>query len=145
MQTPPANVFLVTGAAFSALAALLHFACIFIGAPAFRALGAGEKLARLAERGHWYPGLVAFGIGAALSVCAAYALSAAGLLPRLPLMRTVLTLFAGVLLLRAFAFPLLRPLFPDNSTTFWWVSSAACLVVGLVHAVGLRQVWAGNG
>ena len=136
-----ANLFLIAGAALSAIAALLHFACIFLGAPAFRTLGAGEKLARMAERGHWYPALVAFGIGVALSVCAAYALSAAGLLPRFPLLRTVLSLFAATLLLRAIAFPLLRPVFPENSTTFWLVSSAACLSMGLVHAVWLSQVW----
>ena len=137
----PANVLLVIGAALSTVAALLHFACIFIGAPAFRALGAGEKLARMAERGHWYPGVVAFVIGAALVVCAAYALSAAGLLPHLPFLRTVLSLFSAALLLRALAFPLLRPAFPENSMKFWLVSSAACLGMGLVHAVGLSQVW----
>lgn len=95
----------------------------------------------MAERGHWYPGLVAFVIGAALSVCAAYGLSAAGVIPRLPLLRTVLALFVTVLLLRAVAFPLLKPVFPENSMAFWLVSSAACLVLGVIHAVGLSQVW----
>lgn len=137
----PLNALLVTGAALSIVAALLHFACVFIGAPAFRMLGAGEKLARMAERGSWYPGFVAFAIGMALCVCAAYALSGAGLLPRFPLLRTVLVLFTAALLVRAFAFPLLRPVFPENSTTFWLVSSAACLGTGIVHAIGLSQVW----
>jgi hypothetical protein len=136
-----ANWFLVVGAALSALAALAHFACVFVGAPAFRLLGAGEQMARMAEQGHWYPDAFAFGVGAALCLCAAYALSAAGVLPRLPLVRTVLTLFTAVLLLRAVLFPFLQPLFPGNTMTFWLVSSAACLVFGLVHAVGLWQVW----
>lgn len=135
------NTWLVIGAVFSVVAALLHFVCIVVGAPAFRLLGAGEQLARMAERGHWYPGLVAFAIGAALAVCAVYALSGAGVLPRLPLLRTVLVLFSAALILRAVAFPLLRPMFPENSETFWWLSSALCLAMGLVHAVGLGQVW----
>lgn len=136
------NVLLVIGGAFSASAALSHFACIFVGAPAFRALGAGEKISRLAERGHWYPRLVALAIGAVLSACAVYALSAAGLLPRFPLLRTVLSIYAAGLFLRAVAFPILKPVFPENSTTFWWVSSAACLCVASVHVAGLSQIWA---
>jgi hypothetical protein len=136
------NPFLVAGAVLTGMAALMHFACIVIGAPAFRFLGAGEQLASMAERGHWYPDLAAFVIGTALSLCSAYALSAARLLPRFPLARTVLCLATGVFLLRAIAFPLLKPAFPDNSNTFWLVTSGICLAIGVVHLVGLRQVWA---
>jgi hypothetical protein len=140
MQRQP-NPFLVTGAVLTGVAALLHFACIFIGAPAFRFLGAGEALASMAERGHWYPNLAAFVIGTALSLCSVYALSAARLLPRLPLARMLLCLATGVFLLRAIAFPWLKPAFPDNSDTFWLVTSGICLTIGLLHLVGLRQVW----
>ena len=136
-----ANLFLVAGAAMSAIVAVLHFACIISGGPAFRLLGAGERLARMAERGHWYPGVLAFGIGAAFSLCAAYALSAAGVLPPLPMRRPVLSVFTTVLLLRALAFPLLEPVFPWNSTTFWLVTSSVCLLMGVLHAIGLKQVW----
>lgn len=125
----------------SALVAVLHFACIVIGAPAFRLLGAGDRLAVMAERGHWYPSALALGIGAAFSVCAAYALSAAGVLPPLPMRRTVLGLFTGVLFFRALAFPLLRSVFPWNSTAFWLVTSSICLLMGMLHLVGLKQVW----
>lgn len=140
MQSRP-NPFLITGALLTGIAALMHFACIFIGAPAFRLLGAGEQLANMAERGHWYPSLAAFVIGTALSLCSAYALSAARLLPQLPLVRTFLSIATGVFLLRAIAFPLLKPAFPNNSNTFWLVTSVICLAIGLVHLVGLKQVW----
>lgn len=136
------NPFLVTGALLTGSAALMHFACIFIGAPGFRLLGAGEPLANMAEQGHWYPGLVAFVIGAALSLCSAYALSAARLLPRLPFVRTFLCLATGTFLLRAIAFPLLKPAFPGNSNVFWLVTSGICLAIGLIHLVGLKQAWA---
>jgi hypothetical protein len=39
-------------------------------------------------------------------------------------------------------FPLLKPAFPDNGNTFWWVTSGICLAIGLTHLVGLTQVWA---
>ena len=137
----PYNAFLVLGALLSALAAMLHFACIIWGAPLFRFLGAGEPIAQLAETSHWYANFVAFAIGTILAVWAAYALSAAGLIVQLPFMRLVLSAITGIYLLRALAFPLLKPFFPKNSNTFWLVTSGICLIIGLLHLAGLRQVW----
>lgn len=70
-----------------------------------------------------------------------YALSGAGVIFPLPYLRPALVGITGVYLLRALAFPLLKPAFPDNSTAFWLVTSAVCLVIGLTHLVGLIQVW----
>jgi hypothetical protein len=95
----------------------------------------------MAEKGHWYANFIAFAIGALLAVWAVYALSGAGLLMRLPFVRLVLSVITGIYLLRAVAFPLLKPAFPENSGTFWIVTSGICLVIGLVHLAGLRQVW----
>ena len=138
---PHHNLPLLMGAELSFLAALVHLACIPWGANGFRFLGAGEPMARMSEAGHWYPPLMAFGIGAVLSVWGAYALSGAGLLPPLPYWREVLVGVSAVYLLRALAFPFLRPVFPDNSTTFWLVTSGICLLIGVIHVVGLVQVW----
>jgi hypothetical protein len=137
-----ANPLLLAGAALSAVAGLLHFACIVLGAPAFRWLGAGERLARRAERGDVQPRLIAFAIGAALCLCAGLALSVAGVLPPWPPAAPLLAVYAAVLGLRALAFPLLRPVFPENSMAFWWLSSALCLGMALLHALGLAQIWA---
>jgi len=95
----------------------------------------------MAEKGHWYANFIAFAIGTLLAVWAAYALSGAGLLIRLPFVQLVLSAITGIYLLRALAFPLLKPAFPDNSDTFWLVTSGICFIIGLVHLVGLRQVW----
>lgn len=40
------SLVLVIGALLSAFAAIAHLVCIFIGAPAYRFLGAGERMAR---------------------------------------------------------------------------------------------------
>lgn len=135
------NVFLLLGAALSAMAAALHFACLIWGAPLFRLLGAGEPIARMAEKGHWYASFIAFAIGTLLSIWAAYALSGAGLLIKLPFVQLVLSAITAIYLLRAVAFPLLKPAFPENSDTFWLITSGICLLIGLLHLVGLRQVW----
>lgn len=126
----------------SALAALAHLGCIVFGGDWYRALGAGERMAQMAEAGLWYPAVVTLGISAVLLCWALYALSGAGLVRRLPLLRVVLCIITVVYLLRGVVFVPLMPLFPGNSVTFWWVSSAICLVIGLVHLIGLRRAWA---
>lgn len=123
------------------LAALLHFACILFGAPLYRILGAGDAIARMAERGHAYPHLMALLVGTALLVCAAYALSAAGVIIRLPFLPWVLCGMIAVFVLRGVTFPWLMPFFPGNSMVFWIISSGACLLIGALHLMGLRQVW----
>ena len=45
------NVFLIVAGTLSAIAAILHLACIYFGAPWYRLLGAGEHMAELAEQG----------------------------------------------------------------------------------------------
>jgi hypothetical protein len=135
------NTFLLVASALSAGAALMHFACIFLGAACFRYLGAGDRFVRMANQGHWYPRFVAFMVGALLSLWSLYALSGAGAIPRLPFVVVVLIAITMVYLLRAVSFPILRPVITGNSDTFWYVSSLISLVIGLLHLVGLVQVW----
>ena len=135
------NRTLVLAGAGSLAASVLHLACIAGGAEWYRFFGAGERMARMAERGHWYPTVLTLGIAAVLGAWALYAWSGAGLIPRLPLLRPALCVITGVYLLRALAFVPLQPFFPGNSAAFWYWSSGVCLVLGLLHALGLRQVW----
>jgi hypothetical protein len=132
-----ANPWLLSAAAATALAALAHLACIAIGPTAYLTMGAGPRMAELAEAGHWYPPVITVVIAGMLFVWSAYALSGAGLIRRLPLLRTILIAITAVFLLRGFARPVLEPHFPGNSETFWFWSSAICLAIGAVHAIGL--------
>jgi hypothetical protein len=136
-----ANPTLVVAGIGSLAAALLHLACIVGGPRWYLALGAGQKMARMAEQGRWYPTLATLAIAAILVIWALYAWSAAGLVQRLPLLRLGLCAITAFYLLRASAFLPLQAVFPGNSTLFWFVSSGVCLVLGLLHAVGLHQVW----
>lgn len=135
------NRFLVAGATLSALAALLHVGCIAFGAPWYRFFGAGEQMAQLAIAGSWYPVGVTLAIAGVLGGWSLYALSGAGVVRRLPLLRSVLCAVTAVYLLRGIIFVPFAGEFPGRSATFWWWSSAICLAIGLVHLVGLRQVW----
>jgi hypothetical protein len=135
------NRWLVAGAASSALAAVAHLGCIAFGGAWYRTMGAGEAMARMADAGHWYPTVVTAVIAAVLLLWAGYALSGAGVVRRLPLLRFVLCAITAVYLVRGLVFVPLMPLFSGNSVRFWLVSSGICLAIGLVHLTGLRQSW----
>lgn len=135
------NKCLIAAAVCSALAALLHLGCIVFGGDWYRFFGAGEQMAQMAEAGHIYPTVVTLVIVFILTSWSLYALSGAGVILRLPLVRWVLCIIAAIYLLRSLAFVSLMTMFPENSVTFWVVSSTICFVLGLLYAVGTRQVW----
>ena len=134
------NPFLVAGAALSAVTALLHLACIAFGAPWYRFMGAGEQMVKMVSNGRWYPTVVTLIIAAVLSIWSLYALSGAGVIPKLPFVRLALCAITGIYLLHAVAFPALTTYIPGNSMAFWLWSSAICFVFGVVHFIGLCQV-----
>lgn len=132
---------LVLGASLSMAAAIAHLACIVLGAPAYRVLGAGERMARALEAGRLRPTLVTLAIAGVLVAWAVFALSGSGVVQRLPLTRLALVAITLAYLGRAVAFPLLKPRLPENSNTFWWISSGLCGVIGLLHAYGTLSLW----
>lgn len=138
----PRNPFLIAGGIISALAAALHLGCIAFGAPWYRFLGAGEQMAQMDLAGHWYPTVATLIIASILFAWSFYALSGAGVVRKLPLTRWALCGISGAYLLRGLVFAPLMAYFPGNSSTFWILSSGICLAIGVVHLIGLRQVWA---
>lgn len=135
------NPILIAGGVLSAIASLLHLAVIAGGPAWYRFFGAGEGMARLAEQGSWVPTVVTVGIASVLGVWSAYAFSGAGLLPRLPLIRTALVLISAVYLLRGL---LLIPALVINGPAvqpFVLWSSLIVLVYGLAYAIGTWVAW----
>lgn len=135
------NRLLLIGAALSAIASALHVAIIFGGPDWYRFFGAGERFAQLDAAGSRVPGLVTLGIASVLALWSAYALSGAGRIRRLPLLRTALVAITAIYLARGLV--LVPMLFADGArfTAFDWWSSLVCLGYGLVHLVGLAQGW----
>jgi hypothetical protein len=132
---------LAVGALLSAAAAIAHLVCILIGAPAYRFMGAGERMARAVEARKLRPTLVTLSVALVLFVWSAYALSGAGLIAALPFTKLALALISAAYLARAVGFPLLKPIFPENSNVFWLVSSLICGLFGLVHLYGTLFLW----
>ena len=135
------NRWLATGGMLSAAAAMLHVAIILRGPDWYRFFGAGEGMARAAERGSYMPALITSGIAAVLLVWALYAFSGAGLIRRLPLLRTGLILISAIYLLRAFALVPTLILAPAPVVGFAIWSSLVVLAYGLAYAVGTWRAW----
>jgi hypothetical protein len=135
---------LIAGGTLTAVAALAHLACIVLGPPAYRFMGAGEQMARAVQAGKLKPTLVTLAIAAILFSWAVYAFSGAGVIAPLPFTRFVLPAVCVVYLARAIGFPVLKPGFPENSNAFWLWSSGICLLLGILYAIGSAHVWAAN-
>ena len=135
------NVFLLLGAALSAIVATLHIGCIIYGAPWYRFFGAGEQMAILAEKGSLQPTIITSFIVIVLYSWSCYALSGAGLITKLPFLKWVLCAITAIYLLRGILGFLLinHPL--GRSPEFWLWSSAICLGFGIIHLIGLKQAW----
>lgn len=144
MQT---NQSLIMAGCCSVVGALLHLVCIVGGADWYRLMGAGERIAQQVEAGQWMPALITLLISSLLLIWALYAFSGAGLIRKLPMLRTALVLISSVYLVRGIAgffLPLWvdEPMVQQNSLTFWWVSSSVCCIFGGFYAVGTKRLLA---
>jgi len=141
------NIYLLIGGSLSLLASALHIGVIIGGPDWLRFFGAGEPMARMAEGGSWYPGLVTGFIAVALMVMGAYALAAstggAGSVQALPLpfVKWVVLAITSVFLLRGLALVPMYFVMPGQVNSFVLWSSGIVLALGILHAVGLSQVW----
>lgn len=135
------NLLLVIAGALSALAAVMHIGCIYFGASWYRFFGAGEQMALMAEQGSLRPTVITSVIVLILSTWSLYAFSAAGLVSKLPLIRTALIVITAIYLLRGIVgfFFMSNPI--GRTPEFWFWSSAICLTLGLLHLLGLKQQW----
>ena len=133
------NPWLVAGGLLSAAAALLHIAVIVGGPDWYRFFGAGEAMAQMAERGSPVPALITIGIAAVLAVWAAYAFAGAGMIRRLPLMRTALVAISAIYLVRGLM--IVPVLMKPHAPGFDIWSSLIVLVYGAVYAVGTWRAW----
>lgn len=139
------NLLLISGM-FSFAAAILHIGVILGGPTWYRFFGAGENMALMAEEGSLKPAVITLGIATILVIWAAYAWSAAGLLPSMPFTKLALSAITAIYLIRGIGgivapFATNHPQVKENSTAFWIWSSAICLVIGMFHLMGVVAIW----
>ncbi|VAX01948.1 hypothetical protein MNBD_ALPHA03-2106 [hydrothermal vent metagenome] len=135
------NKSLLFGGILSSTAALLHIAIIIGGPDWYRFFGAGEEMAVMAEKGSWYPAFITSIIALILFIWALYAFSGAGLIRRLPFLKTALVIISALYLIRGLIFIPIYFLMPQIFDAFLIWSSAICLIFGISYALGTKEIW----
>jgi len=140
------NYQLIIAGGLSFFASLLHIACIFGGPEWYLFFGAGERMAQLASVDDPYPTIVTLVISSILAVWGLYAWSGAGLIFKLPLLKTCLVLITAIYIIRGVAglfapFLTSDPVVHQNSITFWLVSSVICCIYGSFYLFGTKKLW----
>ena len=139
ISNPPGRTWFILGGVGSALVVLAHVLAIFIGAPAYRYMGAPD-LAPMVERGSWLPALLTGLLVLLFALWAAYAFSGAGWIRRLPLLRLAIALIGIAYTLRGLmlCFELTLLFTGKLPAPRMAAFSAFSLALGLVHLAGLR-------
>ena len=129
----------------SAGVAALHAAILFMGGPAYRYFGAGERMARLAEHGSSEPTFITTVLVLLFASWAAYAFSGAGLVPALPRLQTVLLLIGLIYAGRGLAVlpqAYLRLAGGEAAVPLRHLAfSVASLVTGMAYLVGTVRAY----
>lgn len=135
------NIMLIIAGIMSLFAATIHVGCIYFGASWYRFFGAGEQMAIMAEQGSIKPALITSCIIFVLMIWSLYAFSAAGMMVKLPFLRVILVMITVIYLLRGVAgyFLINNPL--GRTPEFWIWSSSICLGIGIMHLIGVKQMW----
>jgi hypothetical protein len=133
---------LIAGGTVSLVLAALHVPIIVIGAPAYRYFGRAD-LAEAALRGSLYPPLATLVVTITLVVWGLYAYSGAGVLGRLPLLRSGLVAISIIYALRGLVVVLdaARWFAGDGYPLRQAAFSGAALAIGLCYAVGTWAVF----
>lgn len=139
---------LIFGSVLSFAVALLHVAIVIFGAPAYRYFGAGEEMAAAAESGSPFPALLTLFLAAIFAIWGFYGLSGAGLVRRLPLLKTALILIGAVYTLRGVALFLQLFQLAVSSAEVApreIVSSLVSLIIGAFYLLGTISNWSSLG
>jgi hypothetical protein len=135
---------LILASILSAAIAALHVVIVFVGAPAYRYFGAGEEMASRAESGSLLPPLLTLTIALVFAVFAAYALSAAVVIQRLPLLKLglvaigVIYSLRGLLVFGQVAYVIRHELGLLHGEI---VFSAVSLITGMVYVMATILEW----
>jgi hypothetical protein len=140
-MTPPSR-WLTAAAALCFVIALVHLALIFMSPYAYGFVGV-PQLGRAKAAGYAYPDLMSAGLTLIFAAFGAYALSGAGRIRRLPLLRVALVLIGAVFTLRGLVlFPQLVQLAAgDGAPPRMAVFSLVSLVTGVAFLAGTRSRW----
>lgn len=124
--------------------ALLHVFIIFEGAWAYRYFAFPEEIGRLEEAGSRSPAALTWFLTSVFCLYALYALSGAGVTPRLPHLALGLALIGTIYLLRGLVIVpqlIINLRDPGRISPRYLVFSLISLAIGLVYICGTTWTW----
>ncbi|WP_293931555.1 hypothetical protein [Iodobacter sp.] len=130
------------GAGIALFGALIHWVAPLIGPDWYAFLTAPRWVVDSARNGTLEAPLSAVLIGFLMFTCAVYAFSGAGVMKRLPLLRTGLIVISSICLLRGLLLVPLLIRVPELLSAFDIVGSVVWFVAGLGFFVGTIKNWA---
>ncbi len=151
MQQPRNNYLLFAGIG-AAAGGLLHIGAIFGGPTWYWMIGATKPIVRLVEQGHSFPMVIVLVAAFILFACAGYAFSGAGIIRKLPLLRTGLVAISCGLLAHGLVFAPMAAIAPEAMLGLYdgegidgplIGNTIYCLTVGVCYALGTRSAWRG--
>jgi hypothetical protein len=131
----PPNYHLILGGAASLLIALLHI--VLAIRPQIWSYFGADELAQMHQNGSPFTVFVSIGLALMFAAWGVYALSGAGLIKPLPLLKAILITIGIIYILRGLMLPseIIEVLRAGHSFRFV-IMSTGCLAIGILHLVG---------
>ena len=131
-------LFLGIAAVIAILTALAHMSCIFLGESCYRSQLAPEVIIQSAVNGTLLAPVGTTFISMLFLVCAIYALSAANLIMKLPLLKTAIYSISILCILRGLATIPLSLTYPEMDTSFSIIAGLTWFISGVLFFLGFR-------
>jgi hypothetical protein len=134
-------ILLLIAAAIAALTAAAHMSCLLLGPTCFEAQMAPPDIVNSAREGTLYAPIATTVVSGLFLICALYALSAAGKIGKLPLLKLGIYTIAFVCILRGFAIVPISTLFPNTPIgPRDWIAGAVWAFTGMCFLMGYRAL-----
>ena len=131
-------IFLSIAAGIAIFTALAHMSCIFLGESCYRSQLAPEAIIQSAVNGSLLAPLGTTFVSSLFLLCAIYALSAANIIIKLPLLRTAIYSISTLCILRGLATIPLWLAYPEMFSSFPIISGAIWFISGVLILLGFR-------
>ena len=130
------KIALFIGALIAFITAIAHLSCIFLGAECFEAQLAPPEMIESAKAGTWLAPVLTIVASSLFILCGLFALSAAGIIKKIPLTFFALPVIAILCTIRGLATIPLSFAFPEMVSTYSLLSGFIWFLVGVLYAFG---------
>jgi hypothetical protein len=131
---------LILVALIATFTALAHLSCIFLGPSCYKAQLAPSEIIQSAIDGTFLAPVSTVVISALFLLCAVFAVSGAGFIKKLPLLKPVLISISGLCLVRGIVTIPFSFLFPEMVSTFSIVAGFIWFLSGILYLYGFIHV-----